>query len=117
MTYTYHFDLFTILVLSDLSGALLIKVGLFDFVLKLSELGTLSTNFVNLSHLLLLVHLHASHFTGQVLLETCHVDLSVGSYGPAIGDSELLALGWIESGLSERHFFFLVKFIYIFKLL
>lgn len=102
---TYDFDLLTVLVFGYLGGTLSVEVSRLDLVLELTEFRALSADLLNLSGVLFLVHLHASHFTGEVLLEARHVNLAVGADGArTVSDTELLAIGGVERCLSECHF-------------
>ena len=70
---------------------LFIKVGALDLVLKFTELGGLGADLLNLSILLLLVHLHSRHFTSQILLHQGQRDISVvADQAGTVGHTEVL---------------------------
>ena len=66
--FTYNFDLFAELSLSDLACTLFVKVSIFDFVLELTEFWGLSADLLDFSGLLFLLNLHLSHLASQLLL-------------------------------------------------
>ena len=119
---TYDFDLFAVLSFGDLRCTLFIKVGALDLVLKFTELGGLGADLLNLSILLLLVHLHAGHLPSKVFLHQGYGYLTVRCYqARSISDAEVgrcrsLPENWVAS-LSESHGYTLtvyLKLIYSF---
>ena len=104
---TYEVFLGAELVLDYLLVPLLVQIGGLNLVLEEFQFIRLGAELLDLASFALILHLHASHLSGQTFLHLLHVDGS-GRWGSETSDTwallgVLLVDAGVESGLSESH--------------
>ena len=99
----YEVDLLSELVLCDLTGSFLVEVCCFDFELQFLQLVRFRADLLDLSLVLFPLHLHACHFSSQVLFHlwlALHL-WSTTSHACCALVLVLLTLGWVKRCLSK----------------
>jgi hypothetical protein len=72
--------LLTVLLLSNLSGAFFVLVGLHDLILEILELVGLGTDALDFFFLSLVEDFHVGHLSGQVVFNSgCGVEITSGT--------------------------------------